>query len=106
MGNCTVLDVRDRITTGLEDPQISRIIDRADEEIALFNGYDSATASQKNSASSKVAAAIIHERGEGTYGENSSIRQMMELAQHLRDSAMRDLKRVTNRWHSVDPLED
>ncbi len=105
MAYCTQSDVRLLITTSIEDADITSLITHAQEDLDSMLGGTTFDTAQKKIATMRLTAALILERGQDTYSETESRRQLLEAAERHRAMVRKMIRKGVPRWRTVDPLE-
>ena len=106
MAYCTAAQVRLRVITGLEDSDINLLIADAQSDLDDMLGGTSFDAAQKKNACVLLTKAFILERGQDSYSETESRRQLQEAADKDRAKAGRMISKQLTRWRVKDDVNN
>ena len=106
MAYCTATEVRLRIITGLEDSDIDLLIADAQGDLNDMLGGTTFTAAQKKRATVLLTKAFILERGQDSYSETESRRQLQEAADSDRAKVGKMITKQLSRWRVKDTVNE
>ena len=105
-GYCTIAEVRERIITGTADADITNLITDAGGDLDDMLGGTTFSTAQKKRATVLLVKAFILEKGQDSYGETESRRQLQEAAAADRALVRKMVSKQIPRWRVKDSLNE